>query len=254
MVEGYALFNPHATFTLRMLGAGRPTTRTFRRSLDTCRKWIASEPTSPHWYTVDQLRNLAAAYIAAERNGARPRTVREFVAEFRGLSGTAKQKKILDRANVFGVHLRDLVRNGDVDRRVITALLKAMQAESRPVKPPALGVLGEEHLTAWLHQAGAETVTCQRTVAIDEEPGRPFVLETAFGVRQDGGDLRLVTGINWAPTIVDPFRELNEYGLSLDGLLERLHLRDYHPVTFVLHLACPHLNYTDRGKSSLEGL
>lgn len=253
MLDSYALFNPHATFTLRMTGDGKPTTRTFRCTLDICQKWIASEPTSPHWYTAEQLRNLAAAYIAAERNGARPRTAREFISEFRGLSGTAKQKAILDAAKVSGVHLRDLVRNGDVDRRVIASLLTAMQAESRPVKPAALGVLGEAQLTTWLH-AGDQTVTYQRTADIDEASGRPFVVETAFCVRQDGGDLRLVTGINWAPTLVDPFRELNEYGLSLDGLLERLHLRDHHPVTFVLYLACPHLNYTDRGKSSLEGL
>ena len=89
---------------------------------------------------------------------------------------------------------------------------------------------------------------------MDEESGRPFVVETAFGVRGDRGGMRLVTGINWAPTLVDPFRALNDYGLSLDGLLARLHLRADHPVTFILHLACPHLNFSDRGKSSLEGL
>lgn len=39
--------------------------------------------------TARQLRNLVAAYIAAERRGAAARTVREFIFEFRGLSGTA---------------------------------------------------------------------------------------------------------------------------------------------------------------------
>ena len=66
--------------------------------------------------------------------------------------------------------------------------------------------------------------------------------------------MRLVIGVNWAPTLVDPFRALNDYGLSLNGLLGRLFLQENYPVTFVLHLVCPHLNYTDRGKSSLEGL
>jgi DNA topoisomerase VI subunit B len=252
MVGTYSLFNPHATLSIRI---GRRRTD-YPRSSQACAKWVASEPTSPHWYTVEQLRALACAYIAAERNGARPRTVREFISEFRGLSGTAKQKTILATLPVAGVHLRDLVKNGDVDHQAITALLDAMQRESRPVKPAALGVLGEELLTAWLQQqpGGATTVTYTKTAGLDDESGRPFVVETAFGVRQDNGPLRLITGINWAPTLVDPFRALNDYGLSLDGLLGRLHLQETHPVTFVLHLACPHLNYTDRGKSSLERL
>ena len=45
-----------------------------------------------------------------------------------------------------------------------------------------------------------------------------------------------------------------KYGVGLDGLLNSLHISQSDPVTFVLHLACPHLNYTDRGKSSLEVL
>ena len=68
------------------------------------------------------------------------------------------------------------------------------------------------------------------------------------------GSREIITGINFAPTLQNPFRELKRYGLSLEGLLDSLHLSERDPVAFVLHLACPHLNYTDRGKSSLEGL
>ena len=247
MVSIYGLLNPHAQFA----GLDTP----FTRVTTTCRKWVASEPTSAHWYDADQLRALMASYIAHERDGGRGRTVREFVSEFRGLSSTAKQKAILARAGVAGVHLRDLVADGDIDHSAVEALLDAMRAESRPVKPRALGALGEPHLTAWLEQAGAETVRYQKAADIDEDTGRPFLVEIAFGVRPDDDDgLRLVTGINWAPTVVNPFRALNPYGLSLGGLLERQHIRDDHPVTYILHLACPHLNYTDRGKSSLEAL
>ena len=128
------------------------------------------------------------------------------------------------------VHLHDLVNNGDVDHTTMRRLLAAMQHESRPVKPAALGVLGEAAITAWLqHQpGGATSVTYAKTAGIDDDSGRPFVLETAFAKREDEDDgrLRLVTGINWAPTLVDPFRALDDYGLSLDGLLGQLHLGD----------------------------
>jgi DNA topoisomerase VI subunit B len=255
LLETYALFNPHATF--EYCGTGDEV-KQVARTAETPRKWLANAPTSPHWYTAEQLRNLAAAYIAAERNGGRARTAREFISEFHGLSGSLKQKAILARLPALaGVHLRHLVKHGDVDRTTIAALLEAMQAESRPLKPAALGILGEVHLRGWLtQQLGADTtITYVKTADIDDESGRPYVLETAFGIRQNReGRLRLVTGINWAPTLIDPFRDLGSYGLSLDGLLHRLHLDEPDPVTFVLHLACPHLNYTDRGKSSLEGL
>ena len=153
------------------------------------------------------------------------------------------------------MHLRDLVSDGDVDHVAVEALLDAMHAESRPVKPRALGALGEPHLTGWLKRAGADTVTYKKTTDVDEDTGLPFLVEVGFGVRSgDHGGLRLVTGINWSPTLADPFRALNAYDLSLGRLLGQLHISSADAVTFVLHLACPHLNFTDRGKSSLERL
>ena len=68
------------------------------------------------------------------------------------------------------------------------------------------------------------------------------------------GDRQIVTGINFAPTLVDPFRALGAYGIGLNGLLSNLYAHPDDPVTVVVHLACPHLNYTDRGKSSLEAI
>ena len=64
---------------------------------------------SPHWYTPDQLLNLITAYLAGERAGRSPaKTVREFIAEFRGLAGTAKQKAVAADAGLTGAWLHDL--------------------------------------------------------------------------------------------------------------------------------------------------
>ncbi len=256
LVERYALFNPHASFTAKL---GERTHR-FKRTATSCPKWIASEPTSPHWYTLDQLRALMAAYLAVERDGGRARTVRAFVSEFRGLAGTAKQRAILSRAQVSGVHLRDLVRNGDVDRSAVRALLDAMRAESRPVKPAALGILGEAHCRQWLerHELGVQTIHYKRIAHTDDSSGLPFVVEVAFAIRNsvdgNGDRRRIVTGINFAPTLTDPFRALDDYGISLAGVLGDLHIQAWDPITVLVHLTCPHLRYTDRGKSSLEAL
>lgn len=252
LLDAYALLNPHASFTATVSGA---VTR-FTRTTTTCRKWIASAPTSPHWYTPDQLRQLMAAYIAGERHGQPVKTVREFISEFRGLSSTAKQKAILSALPVKGVHLHDYVKAGDLDRGAVAALLTAMRAASAPVKPQALGVLGDHHLRSVLAAHGGQpaTIRSKRVAAIDDASGRPFVLEVAFAARADTQPRRLLTGINWAPTLVDPFREFAGYGIGLDGLLHELRVAVHDPVTVVIHLACPHLPYTDRGKSGLEAL
>ena len=250
LLTAYALFNPHASFVLRHDGR----IADFARTVDRCSKWRPDEPTSPHWYSVEQFAGLIAAYVAHERRGGPVRTVREFVAEFRGLAGTAKQKAILARVRLAACSLHDLVADGAVDRETARALLEAMRAEARPVKPLALGSLGEAHLRGWLGEHGAkmETVRCKRVQGVDDDSGLPFVVELAFAARTDDGDRQIVTGINFAPTLVDPFRALGAYGIGLNLLLSNLYAHPDDPVTVVVHLACPHLNYTDRGKSSLE--
>jgi DNA topoisomerase VI subunit B len=252
LLDAYALFNPHASFTVAINGVVTP----FPRTTATCRKWVASAPTSPHWYTPDQFRYLMATLVAGERHGQPAKTVREFVSEFRGLSSTAKQKVILKTLAVKGIYLHDYVQGEDLDREAVEALHAAMCVVSTPVKPLALGVQGAAYLRSALVARGGQpaTVRYKRVAAVDETTGRPFVLEVAFATRTDGQSRRLLTGINWAPTLVDPFRELAGYGIGLDGLLQHLHVAVTDPVTIVIHLACPHLAYTDRGKSGLEAL
>ena len=51
--------------------------------------------------------------------------------------------------------------------------------------------------------------------------------------------------------IVNPFRELGDYGTSLDTMLARARADTDDPVILVIHIACPRVEYTDRGKSAL---
>jgi len=118
-------------------------------------------------------------------------------------------------------------------------------------------VLGEPHLSAWLKTYGSVNATgkYRRIADVDDRTGLPFVVEIAFAARQSDGDgRRLLTGLNWSPTLVDPFRAFSGLGVGLSGLLGQLHVGPNDPVTVVVHLACPMLPFTDRGKSSLEAL
>src|SRR5687768_7467954 len=101
-------------------------------------KWLPSDPTSPRWYDVDALMNLIAAYLTHERTGGRVRTIREFVAEFYGLSASAKQKAVLEVAELPRRYLHDLIEGDVLCENKIARLLEAMCAHAKPVNPKAL--------------------------------------------------------------------------------------------------------------------
>jgi DNA topoisomerase VI subunit B len=247
LVDAYAACNPHTSFEVTEVPATYDgCTASWERGVGRWTHWLPNEPTSPHWYTPERLAGLVAAYLAEEARGGRARTVREFVSEFRGLSGTAKQKVVTTNAELSGARLRDLIAGDDVDHERIARLLEAMQAESRPVPPQALGHIGEEHLTAHLVDTFAvrpESVRYRHKQGTVD--GVPFVLETALGVRRDRDRGRTITiGLNWSPAIGQPFQRLDE-------LLGVARIDPHDPIAVVIHVATPRLEFTDRGKGVL---
>jgi DNA topoisomerase VI subunit B len=248
IATGFGWLNPHLALEIEWDGE--------RISLDPSnpawRKWRPSDPTSPHWYTEDRLTRLMGAYIARDQDlGREPRTVREFIAEFRGLSSTAKQKTVLDAIGASRVTLPAFFGTNGIDRRRIATLLTALQAHTKPVKPKDLGVIGEDHLRTRFAAAGADLETFKYSRQI-VDGDLPQVIEVAFGYCPTGKRRQIVTGVNWSPGIVNPFRVLGSYGQSLDTLLaEQRAGNEDEPITLVIHMACPRIDYTDRGKSAL---
>ena len=244
LLIGYSLFNPHVTLWLSEAGA-----QVVAAATDpTWRKWLPSAPTSPHWYSPEALRSLIAAYLAEERRGARPRTAREFIAEFAGLAGTAKQKTVAEAAGLTGAYLHDMIMGSDVDLARVHALLSVMQAEAKVIQPQALGVLGEAHLRQRLvtsYYVAEESINYRKAAGLTA--GLPWVLEVAYGVlcadMQDCGRTIRV-GLNWAPALRSPLPQL-------DRLLGEQRVDPGDPVVLMVHLACPRLAFTDRGKSRL---
>ena len=62
---------------------------------------------------------------------------------------------------------------------------------------------------------------------------------------------KIITGVNWSPGINNPFRYLGRGGVGLDAILEQVRANTSQPVIAVLHLACPRVPYSDRGKSAI---
>jgi DNA topoisomerase VI subunit B len=249
IAEGFGWLNPHLTLEIDWEGE-----RTRVAASDPgWAKWRPSDPTSPHWYDLDRLARLMGAYIARDQDrGREPRTVREFISEFRGLTGTAKQKAVLDAIGAARVTLPAFFGISDVNRPRIARLLAAMQLHTRPVKPKDLGAIGERHLRARFVAAGADGETFRYSKQFLTDGDLPQVVECAFGYIPNGKQRRIVTGVNWSPGIINPFRELGRYGQSLDTVLTEQRAGNADdPVTLVIHMACPRVDYTDRGKSAL---
>jgi DNA topoisomerase VI subunit B len=179
IAQDFAWLNPHLTLSVSWNG-----TRCvhFKASDPAWAKWRPSDPTSPYWYDEARLRRLMAGYIARDQDlGRAPRTVREFVSEFRGLSGTAKQKTVLEKIGAARLSLPQIFGNGDhVNHKRIAKLLEVMQRESRPVKPKDLGCIGSEHLAAHFQAEGADLETFKYRRLFGQNDGVPDVTEAAF--------------------------------------------------------------------------
>jgi DNA topoisomerase VI subunit B len=244
LVEGYTVLNPH----LRVTYHEPEYARAIPRTTPGWHKWMPHHPTSAHWYTVERLRALIAAYLTEEKHGGRARTAREFVAEFDGLSGSTKPRRVLEAAGLSRAYLHDLIEHGDVAVEPVTRLLEAMRLESRPVKLAALGVLGEAHVRTFLTthaHVEPESLKYHKVQGCADE--LPFVLELACGwyagVYARCGQ-RTIVGVNWTPALKSPFSEL-------PALLGEARVDAFDPVVALVHLAMPRVDFTDRGKSAV---
>ena len=247
IADDYTWVNPHLSLTVDWFGERSLTDAT---SAD-WEKWRPSHPTSAHWYTDQHLERLIAGYIAHDADNERDRTVRELIAEFRGFSGSAKQKKALEATGLHREPLSSLAGTDGIRSDVITTLLDAMREHSKPVKPQALGVIGKEHFRTRFEALGCEMESFDYRKVVDVTDDVPWIVETAFGWCPGIPERRLVTGVNWSPGIINPFRELGRFGESLDTVLTQQRAGRDEPVILVLHMACPRVEYTDRGKSAV---
>ena len=244
VIEAYSAFNPHARFILKIHDNKdkiyEPTNLEWN-------KWKPSNPTSAHWYELEPLRDLIAAYVTEEREGSRAKTVREFVSEFRGLSGISKQKLVVPD-EMKNMYLHDLIKNKDIDMKKLEKLHNDMKANSKPPQPIVLGYLGKEHISEWMMnyaQCTKESIKYNRRVGFDTD-GLPYVIEVGFGIRKkDNIGRRFLTGLNWTATLGTPTDIISE-------VMGEMRIDKEDPVTVLIHMAKPRFEYVDRGKTRLE--
>jgi hypothetical protein len=131
--------NPHLTMTLRLDG------KTYQASATNLgwSKYRACDATSAHWYSLEQIERYAGALIARDqeqqRATRRKYTVRDFIAQFRGMSATDKQKEILRDLGASHMSLhRFFGSETKVNHQRMEKLLRLLKTHTRPVRPELL--------------------------------------------------------------------------------------------------------------------
>jgi hypothetical protein len=250
LAESYAWLNPHLSLRLSWNGESKIN---IKASNPTWNKWLPSWPTSAHWYDNSRFRRYMAAHIANRGNI----TVREFISEFRGMTGTAKQKAVLAETGASHVSLHNFFGLHKANTGNIAKLLAALKKHTKPVPPAELGIIGKEHFYRLIEAAGGDLKTFTYNRKLGETGGVPRVIEFAFGIHRDGltagrGPSRKdIIGVNWSPGINNPFRQLGRNGVGYDAILAEVRANTSQPVIAVLHVTCPRIAYTDRGKSAI---
>ena len=250
LASAYTWLNPHLSLRVSWNGERRINVKA---SDPAWRKWLPSWPTSAHWYDQGRFRRYMAAHIANRGDI----TVREFISEFRGMTGTAKQKQVLAETGASHVSLHKFFGLHKANTDNIAKLLAALKTHTKPVRPLDLGIIGKRHLFSRMEDAGGDPKTFTYERRLGESAGVPRIIEFAFGIHRAGLESdrgptgRIITGVNWSPGISNPFRQIGRDGESLDSILRDVRANATEPVIAALHLACPRVAYTDRGKSAI---
>jgi DNA topoisomerase VI subunit B len=213
-------------------------------------KWRPSDPAPACWYDVERFERLIGACVAHDANAGADRTVRELVADFRGLASTAKQKAVLEECGLARTKLSALTGQQGIDRAAAQRLLDAMKNHSKPVRAKSLGIIGKDFLAGKFAEIGCEMESfkyARRDGVIDDTP---WVLEMAFAWSPRLQKRRMITGVNFSPAIENPFRKLGAHR-SLDGVLAEQRAGRDEPVVLLIHLTYPRAEFSDRGKSAL---
>jgi DNA topoisomerase VI subunit B len=253
LLKAYIWCNPH--LTLRFIADDKEIIRCDATNPNWT-KYRACDATSAHWYSLEQFERYAGALI--DKYGGKI-TVREFAAEFRGMSATEKQREVV---RTLGASHASLLRffgsEAEVKHQRMQKLLDLLKQHTRPVRPELLGVVGEQHLRQLCVDSGGEPEAFKYFVSPSyHADGVPYAVEVAVCVykkwvagKDEKRGRELITGVNFSATLENPFQTFR--GMEgMEGTLAELRAGEYAPVIVCVHYTCPHIEYLDRGKSRI---
>jgi DNA topoisomerase VI subunit B len=257
-VRSFALFNPHASLIYHGECEGEKVSDSYKSTGDQFKKYMPSEPTSPHWYTPGNLATLIFAYVGEARNGGRDVPLGEFLRLFKGLTSTKKAKEV---ASAFA-HIKYLSDLED-HQQDIPFLLKSMQDATKAPRHEAIGLVGPEHFENVFRRLYEVEEFNYTKVKSYLPSGLPYTFEAALAVTSSPG--HLYCGINFSPAFGDPLEgtllagpEFKAHGirgfLSRGRVLPQSYVWSESPTNtaMAVHIVTPAPIYLDKGKTRIQ--
>jgi len=177
VVSRFAWLNPHAAFNLTWDGDALYTASATDPDWH---KWRPSDPAPAAWYDAESFNRLIAAYVAHDQDHGRDRTVRDFIAEFRGLTRTDTRAQILDDVGAARMSLGEFFAKPNS----AVKLLARMQESTKPVAAGDLGLLGKDHFIARFGEMNVDSPTFQYKRALLDIDGVPYAIDAAAAAKR----------------------------------------------------------------------
>ncbi len=230
LIRDFSAVNHHATFQMDIIGSKD----TAKRS-GNIKRWTADNALVPHWYDVDQFKTLMRMTYQNIGNV----TINQFIAGFKGLTGTEKQKNICEAVDINSGDGIEFVLERE---HFLPSLLGEMQKATTPIKPAALGYLNEKHVIK--HWATSEEIHHRKANGITTN-NRPFTLDIFFE-KIAGAYLRTVDIALNNSILIDG--HIN----GLDEFFDDYKLDYFDPIQILIHISTPQIEYHSKGKNSVS--
>lgn len=223
-LDSYACINPHLKVTCEF---PETSTRRWNRKSERIRKRSPAAPDPPQWHNVASFARYAAACIDKDAADGADRTLRDFLKLFSGLTRTATLRAVCDETGLARTKLSTLKNGSGLNTGKVKQLLLSMQKHA--CTKEQLGRIQRMHVMEHLATDDLIGLVKYRKSEGDDD-GLPFVVEAGFAERRDG-ELRIVSGCNFTPTVAEPICR------RLDAILERQKIDETSPVTVLVHIA-----------------
>lgn len=213
------------------------------------RKFLPTDLPSAWWFNLTDFGALVYAHITQSDD----LTLRDFIKQFRGLTGSAKVKAVAEK-------LCGISRISELEQhpQLIPTLYQAIREAAVPPSANVLGLVGPEHFKRCFNDwYGVERFWYKKATGMAD--GLPFAFEVAVAQTAKYGGAHYA--LNFSPTFDDPLKgvRLEADEITANGVISFLvqgHALPsqgwdiYSAVAY--HLTCPSLTMLDRGKTNVD--
>lgn len=262
LIEGFAYFNPQAEIVFENIEGNTLQYSSLEEESHNPKKLHESV----HWFSQDEFRERVEAEIREHLRHRINYRLPAFIESFRGLSGHKTVHSILDYTGLNVHFLEDLGGKPEL----ITKLYHSMRRECKSPSASVLETIDKINALARILQIdgvlGDSTryfrYKCRKSIYEHYVGGAsvsvPFIVEVAVSVNKQNGRF-IHVGVNRSPKLEDPFgpyvfefKRGEEKVAGIRGILEKNGIKVDGPVTVLVHITCPNVQYRDPGKIHMD--